>query len=231
MKQLLLAVFVAGSSMAQAQFLLPRAGATFSWVQFDDPSLTQTEKQGFTFGLGYNFKISNRISIQPEFNFIQKGFSSSETYTVYPYGGGYYDVSVMDKKGLNYLQLPLLGKVTLGNKIKVFLNAGPALGFGLSGKGSYSYNTEGVDGLGDPISANVNIDYKVIFKEAPLGYEGEDDYIKERIDVSAQFGLGISLFDKVILETRYGHSISSFNTYPKMQHRLWQITIGVPIRF
>ncbi|WP_414693279.1 outer membrane beta-barrel protein [Ohtaekwangia sp.] len=49
--------------------------------------------------------------MQPELNFVQKGYKASEG-------------SATEKLKLNYLELPVLAKVSFGKVTKFYLNAG-----------------------------------------------------------------------------------------------------------
>ncbi len=109
---------------AQAQIaILPKAGVTLSSVSYGDESNDQRAKVGFVGGAGLEIGIvENFFSVQPELLFIRKG----ERYR----SGG-----AETKATLNYLELPVLAKLSFGSEaVKGYLNAGPSLAMGLTGK-------------------------------------------------------------------------------------------------
>lgn len=80
-------------------------------------------KPGAHVGFVVNFKINNAFVIQPELLFSQSGTKYTNDY--------FWGNSSIT---LNYLQIPVMAKIILGSgNFKFFLNAGPYLGFALSG--------------------------------------------------------------------------------------------------
>ncbi len=227
MKKLFVLLFCVGSTVAQAQFLLPKIGATYSSVVVDDDDFDTEYKLGVSFGIAYNIRINELLSVQPELNFVQKGYSTSSTYSGLPYGGGFYTVNTSDETKMNYLQVPVLVKVTFG---KFYLNAGPSVGLGLNGKGKDTYSETGEDMFGSPYEYNNDNQYDILFEEAPEGYEGPDTYIENRMNISVQVGGGVTLMDKLNIDLRYGMGLTDLYDNYKMQHRVFQVTLGVPIR-
>src|SRR5436853_1990190 len=79
---------------------------------------------GFLGGIAFSRQWSEKIAIRPEVLFIQKGFrftSSTEQLRI----------------RLNYIELPLMGVLTVSRRerpVMIFLEAGPSLGYGLGGK-------------------------------------------------------------------------------------------------
>jgi len=89
-------------------------------------------KPGLLLGAFVRWRPSERIAIQPELVYSQQGTANKATYL------GHEAVS---KIRLNYLNIPLLVKVYLGNVVN--LQVGPQVGFLLSGRreGQYGYYT------------------------------------------------------------------------------------------
>jgi Outer membrane protein beta-barrel domain len=76
--------------------------------------------------------ISNHLSIQPELAFTQKGFFVNEYANV---GGNFLGIDLPIGGSLafktNYVELPILAKINLGNpqETHIYLLAGPAIGY------------------------------------------------------------------------------------------------------
>lgn len=130
-KTVLLAALSAITGLATAQVsIIPRAGITIANASLaDDNGLRngKTSLLGFTGGLGFNFSVTddNFFSIQPEILYVQKGFSAAATGII-NYNGDYR---------LNYVEVPLLFKINFGGEaVKLYVNAGPSVGYLLNGR-------------------------------------------------------------------------------------------------
>ncbi len=226
MKNIIILLVCICSYAAHAQFIIPKVGVTYSTVASEDNDGIDPII-GFSVGLGYSFRINKLISIQPELNFLQKGYSYDDTYDNFQYGGGFYKATYNEDNKMNYLQLPILAKITVG---KFYFNAGPSIGLGINGKGNYKYSEVGEDRFGEAYEYKDDGKYDIIFKKVPDGYEGRDTYIENRMNFSLQVGAGVTLMDKINIEVRYGHGLSDLFDYAKSQHSVWQVTVGVPIK-
>ncbi len=129
---LLLALIVTLGTVAQAQVsIIPKGGVAFTNVNYDQDLAGQKSKTGFVAGLGINFPITsdNFFSIQPELLYVQQGFRAT---------AGDYKV--------NYVNVPLLLKVNFGmENVPIYVNAGPAFGYALSGSGTDGDNAFSLD--------------------------------------------------------------------------------------
>lgn len=211
----------------QAQTIIPKVGATYSTVAFEGDDDVEA-KIGLSFGVGFNFLLTERISLQPELNFVQKGYSESSSFTQdFVYGGGSYTSTYNEDNLMNYLQLPVLVKVSFG---KFYLNVGPSLGYGLKGKGSSNYKEVGIDAFGSTYEYNEEYKYDILFEKRPENYEGSDSYVDNRMNFSVQVGGGITLMDKLNIDVRYGQGFSTLFDDFKTKHRVFQVTLGVPIK-
>lgn len=210
----------------QAQTLLPKIGATYSNIAYegneDDKPIV-----GLAVGVGYNILVSKRLSVQPELNFVQKGSSSKDSYTDFPYGGGFEDIKLTTKTRLGYLQVPILVKMNFG---KFYFNAGPSLGYGLKGKETYELSSSGEDRFGDPISVSHKTKYNIKFSEPPNNYNGDDRFVDNRLNFSVQVGAGAMVTEKLNIDVRYGLGLSNMMDESKSKHRILQVTVGVPVR-
>jgi hypothetical protein len=211
---------------AQAQVsLIAKAGLTLSNVAFKETKEGQQSVTGFLFGAGFNFPIGGEsFSIQPELLYLQKGFGLSESNQ---------GVKTDGKYTLNYLEIPLLAKVAFGSEsVKVYLNAGPSLGYGLTGNANAKTNFFG---------APLNITVPVKFGEKPENADEGDIYPHNRIDLGVQFGGGLAFKagpGSLILNARYGYSltdtyyeVSSGNSTRaiKSQNRTIALSLGYAI--
>lgn len=201
-----------------AQFF-PKVGLTGTTTSSDNPNgdLKEKLKAGFLLGAGYQLSFGNFV-VQPELMFIQKG-TTKETSVQGPIA----NISEKEKITINYLELPVLFKYSLGpDALRIFLSAGPSFAVGLGGKGSY----EGSIDLGNgPVSESY--DFKVKFENEPEGYEGNDLYIKNKTDVGLQMGGGLVLARKLMVDLRYGLGFSDWGNETNTKNRVFQLSVGV----
>jgi hypothetical protein len=198
------ALLLALSLQAQIS-IIPKAGVTFSSISYDEEPEDQKTQIGFVGGVGLDIGIiKNFFSLQPELLFIQKGDRFDER-------------DVEAKTTLNYLELPLLAKVSFGSQaIKGYLNAGPSLALGLTGK----YKVEGGANAGET--------------DIRFGDSNNDGrrYLDNRFDFGLQFGGGGSFGlgpGAVIADIRYGLGLSDLNDEDKAKNRTFAFTLGYAI--
>lgn len=204
-----------------AQTLLPRVGVTLSTSSYEPYAdfAEKSEKElltGFTVGVGYDFFISDRFSLQPEINFIQKG--SKRNDIAYPDS---YEYKLSTEYKLNYLEIPVLVKAKFGGVTKFYVTAGPTIAVGLSG--TYSLKSTFAGLPEEPISS------KVKFSKRPDNYDGYDQFADNRIEAGVQVGGGVLLFGKVNVEARYGHSFTGLFEDTDFKNRVIQFSASVPI--
>ena len=159
---------------------------------------------GLAAGVGFNIPLrgSNWFSVQPELVYIQKGDR---------YDNRAQGVGVRFGNTYNFLELPVMAKVTFGNeRLKVYLNAGPSFGYALGGR--YIIEGEGVY----PFSRSGPIR----FARKPLAVPSNDpvSYYEPKyhraFEVAAQFGGGVGIQagpGVVQFDARYGMGITSLN--------------------
>ena len=113
-----------------------RAGLNSATVNFEDESglgIEPDSRLGLDLALMASLGITEEFSIQPELHFIQKGFRLDLDF-----GAG--DV-IESQVILNYLELPVLAKYAFGGEtLQGFVNAGPSMGYALSGKSKAESN-------------------------------------------------------------------------------------------
>ncbi len=203
---LALAALLALGANAQAQVsLIPKAGITVTTISYDDEPPGQKGRVGFVGGAGVEIGIiKNFFSVQPELLFIQKGEK---------YEAG----RVVTSSKLNYLELPVLAKVSFGSEaIKGYVNAGPSLAMGLTG----NYKVEGGENAGET--------------DIRFGDPSNDGrrYLDNRFDFGLQFGGGASIGagpGSVVVDARYGLGLSDLNDESKSKNRAFAFTLGYAI--
>ncbi len=154
---------------------------------FDNPKI----KVRLQIGRVIEIALSDFISIQPEFLYIQKG-TKVDLEDGY-YGYSYYYSNDFEGEGrykFDYLELPLLVKLKFDdmNDTNFFLTAGPS--FGYLTKATIEFEIT-VDGETDTDSEE---------------FEFDDDDGIDRFDISAAFGAGVGFplgIGKLTFETRY----------------------------
>ena len=233
---LVLLVFAVG--FTKAQTIIPRAAFALSSTNAspaEDEYGMKTELSsgtGFALGAGYNYALGNigkgSLSVQPELYFIQKGFQADISGEVYD-GEAIYDFTAEQKLKINYFEIPLLAKIEFGSPTAKFaFLAGPSLGFGIGGKvkGTVTYD----DGYS---TTQKDIKGDIKFGDAPANQEEEENfdyYFDNRMDFGIQLGAGVTLYEKVIIEFRYGLGLTDLSDDADSANRTLQFSVGVPIR-
>jgi len=153
-----------------------------------------TSKQGFRFGLDVgafvNRSLNDRVSVQPEVHYIQKG-------TVLDFGGtGQANGSL--KLAFTYIEIPLLLRIDLGSRAawRPFITAGPTVAMRIGCTGS-------VDGDG----ASLNVDC------SEFDNNGATDDPFQKTDIGASVGAGLTgMMGKrpVLAQLRYGRGLTTF---------------------
>ncbi|MDX2136063.1 MAG: porin family protein [Saprospiraceae bacterium] len=91
----------------------------------DGEDIDTDSRTGFLFGAVAEFRFNDNIAVQPELNFIQKGFK--EEFEIFP------GVSEETELILNYLEIPILFKAggSVGSNLRLDGLVGPSFGFGI----------------------------------------------------------------------------------------------------
>lgn len=222
--------FLSGTAVAQNYKMLTlRAGGmiskqTTSGGSADLPYLYSTSSLfSYMGGIGLNFPLAGRFSIQPELLYVRK--SHQELYS-------YKSTDEVDqyKIHMNYVEIPVYLKAFFAkNKFKFFVFAGPAVGYGLNGK--YKYQYKGDLAIIEPEEG------KVIFKEQPQGGGSSGTLyfapsVFNRMDVSAQGGIAVGVrvgAGMVLVEGRYSLGLVDFIKDEESKYRAGMISIGYGI--
>ena len=171
---------------------------------------------GFTFGMAFNRKWSDRMSFRPELVYLQKGFrftSSTEQFRV----------------RINYIEVPLLAVFSLSSHeqpVMIYLEAGPSVGYGLGGK--YELRST-------PVQSGA-----VKFGEQPTK-STNDLYFENPVDIGFQMGFAFTVTKRWIVDMRYGFGFMSVDEPPNplpagrqnsdyiMKNRVLQFTLGLAL--
>lgn len=81
---------------------------------------------GFSSGLTFQYNFPKLISIRTNISFERKGLTTQGTATD-QYGNQIGEITF--HSNLDYLTIPILGRLTFGKKINIFVNAGPYIGY------------------------------------------------------------------------------------------------------
>jgi hypothetical protein len=225
MKRILfiMALLCSKAATVSAQtYLIPKAGLTISKFSLAENNDNISSLAGFAAGAAVNFKLGPTLSLQPELLFIQKGGSATFKQNI---GDGILETTTTDVT-VNYLELPVLAKAMFGNgKIQYYVNAGPSISYGLGGKTDYSLNRN----LGGEIVHEESAKGEVRFGDAPAEYQAQHIYFNNRIDIGIQFGGGVFIANKVLVDLRYGMGLTKLDDEAQPKNRNFQVTLGVPI--
>lgn len=219
----ILTVLLAGltTTLCAQTTLTPKFGVSVYDFKSDNQE-NVSNVVGITGGVSLSLTLSETLSLQPELVYIQKGASYKFEE---PIGDGILETREIDLK-VNYLELPVLIKATFGPKnYRFFVNGGPTFSYGLGGKTSYSLRWT----FGDEIVLDESAEGDVNWGDYPEESEVQEVYFKNRFDVGAQFGGGITFFNKVSLDVRYTIHFIKLDDEAQPQNRGLQVTVGMPI--
>lgn len=203
----LLAMAFASTALAQSSFGL-RAGVNFPNIHRvfpeDDVDFESLDNPGFTAGLVAEIGITPMFAIQPELLFTQQGYRLEEDFM---------KETMKASIRYNYLQMPILAKLRLGNNFSGFnVNVGPHIGYGIG-------DIKAVVEIGDE-KEEENVTW--------------DESHTNRFDVGITGGIGANL-GNLGLDLRYQLGLANMLEDPlegyKMTNRNFQISLTYLIPF
>lgn len=126
MRKFCVLFLIAVSSVLSAQVRLDKPemyiganfGVTESKVMFN-PSIAQGFLMGFNGGIVFRYIAEKNVGMQAELNLSQRGWQ---------------EASGLYSRQLNYVELPFMTHIYIGNKNRVFLNIGPKISYLISEK-------------------------------------------------------------------------------------------------
>lgn len=179
-----LALVVFGVSQAQEIKYGAKAGLNISNVSGD----IENNKPliGVHLGAFVEVKLTDKFAFQPELLFSMQGVKIDYSESAVDYSYSYKE----DNK-INYLNVPLMAKYFATEKL--FLEAGPQIGFVLSAKSDIE-ETETFMGITDSFSGDVDI----------------KDNLKS-VDFGLNFGLGYEFTSQIFASARYNVGLTNIN--------------------
>ena len=110
-----------------------KIGANFADTRVDgllgNLAPEQTTFTGFTAGVMAEIPMIHALSFRPELNYIQKGFTVSQSFDVDLIGID-MEVGAKARTRINYVEMPLLLKYSIGtDAAKVYAIAGPSIAY------------------------------------------------------------------------------------------------------
>jgi hypothetical protein len=222
-KTFIISAFLLLSATLFAQtYVIPKGGLSVSKFNLAENNENVSAVAGFTAGVAVNIKLGTMLSLQPELLYSQKGGSLEFKRNI---GDGILETTTTDVT-INYLELPLLAKAMFGNgAITYYVAAGPSIGYGLGGKTNYCQ----IGKMGSETVFEEKAKGEVRFGDAPEEYHKKNVYLQERIDMGVQFGGGIFIANKVLLDVRYGLGLKKLDNEAQPKNNSFQVTVGVPI--
>lgn len=188
-------------SNAQKSSFGVTGGATLASYKIDvmGVGVTSDSRVGYSIGAFFSVPMGKSFCFQPGLSFLQKG-------------GTIKDDSYEDNLTLSYLELPLnFVYYTSAGKRGFFCGAGPAAGWGLSGKDKYS------DGTSDDIhfGSSSDDDFKAFELSANIlaGYQ-----FKKGFMIAANYNFGL---------TNTANNDPDYPDYDATYHnRYWGLRLG-----
>lgn len=217
MKKVIFSILIAGFALSASAQVGIKAGLSFATMaeRGEDFSFDDVESRAIiapVIGLTFDMNLSDIITIQPELIYTQLGGKNTlnllGTQTVTSYR-------------INYLELPVLAKVTFGNADRTglgfYLAAGPWIGYALSGRRNIVSTANGT----------------ILFdSERRYTFDDEDD--QRRLNYGMIGAVGLS-FGKAILDVRYNYGFNNLldddadnnnDNSPVLQSRGVALTLG-----
>ncbi|GJM35605.1 MAG: hypothetical protein DHS20C18_46060 [Saprospiraceae bacterium] len=169
----------------------------------------------FNFGIVAEVGITDYFAVQPELNFVKKGFALNEGLDAELFGVN-IPLGVMAESRFNYVEVPVLAKLKVGSdRVKAYAVAGPTFGYATSGK----------------------IDTKAkVLVEIPLGSIpiNLDNINYERFEVGAVVGAGVSIdtgFGQLFADARYSHGFTELYDIPLVNEKVKNQGFGINLGF
>ncbi|EMR02607.1 porin family protein [Cesiribacter andamanensis] len=227
MKKILLPLLLLGSTFyAQAQSSIqlgPKVGLNLTTMDLGNTQ-DRTEQEigyspGLSLGVATSFKINSLLSFTPEISYAQYGYKGLVfTSTEEAESGEMATWTTKESFRTSFIDMPLLLRGTFGGPTKLYINAGPTLGYWLSGRyeGSGSGTYEGAE-----ISYQYKLDVK--FVDQYKDYK-TDEFVEvspedsQRLQWGAAFGGGLMLplaGNDLLVDARY--SLAFTDLYKNME--------------
>lgn len=139
---LLVGLLVVQAAQAQAAFGV-KAGVNISnpSISIDNADIETSGVTNLQLGLFLDLPVGAAFSIQPEFNYIARGYQNDDAVVV-------VNVFNFEKRNLGYLDLGALAKLRFGQQdggVGFYLGAGPFVSYAISGQEERDGNDDDLD--------------------------------------------------------------------------------------
>lgn len=203
--------------VAQSLKLIPKVGLGSATYSYSEEMKKAREIQSvnsvtvFSFGVGLEVKLADKLALQPEFNYNQTG----ESYEIKRVGSDFdseftYSYSLNEDYKYNTLQVPVLLKYSPieSESVRFSILAGPYYSYNLGGSYKADFNFG---------STTSSVKGDVIWGTRPANYTGTDAYSPEdafnRGDLGVILGLAGGLKfgpGELYLEARYMYGFTNY---------------------
>lgn len=178
-------------------------------------------KIGFHIGGFAEYSINEKFTLQPELLFSTQG--NTYGYKDYYGGGSYYDGADYNLK-LNYLNLPVILKYKIIEKLSI--DFGPQIGYLMSAKTKIDITEDSRDP-----SQNYSVEIDML-NDGTYDLGGTTIKSKasaNRIDFSMNIGASYDISEKIFLQGRYNLGLSTVdkNSTNKASTNSWNMKNGV----
>ena len=216
------------SLLLQAQDLIPKVGFSYSKAfRYSQESHFLSHemifKPGLLAGIGVDFPIIDKLYLQTEIIYIQKGHTVEERNTS---GSAYFKTQ---NYRLEFVEVPLLVKwIVADRKINLYLHSGVTIAYGLRGHVKSVMEME-YQSTWVRATSERQIRFSAFDEEHP-----NDLYLDNPFDVGVQLGVGSLLFKTIQFEIRFTHGLAEFEYMSsdyKGYNRSFQISAGLPFSF
>lgn len=205
MRKIILTSLMLCSAIAFSQEIKfgAKVGLNLSNLRGDYPAGIDehNSKIGFHIGGFAEYSINEKFSLQPELLFSTQG--NTYGYKDYYGGGSYYDGADYDLK-LNYLNLPILLKYKVIEKLSI--EFGPQIGYLMSAKTKIDVTEDSRDP-----SQNYSVEIDML-NDGVYNFGGTTIQSKasaNRLDFSLNLGASYDITEKIFLQGRYNLGLST----------------------
>jgi len=180
-----------------------KVGLNLSNLKGDYPTAINehNSKIGFHIGGFAQYEINDKFTLQPELLFSTQG--NTYGYKTYYGGGTYYDGADYNLK-LNYLNLPIILKYKIIEKLSV--EFGPQIGYLMSAKTKIDVTEDSRDP-----SQNYSVELDML-NDGVYNFGGTTVQSKasvNRLDFSLNLGASYDITEKIFIEGRYNLGLST----------------------
>ena len=205
MKKIILTSFMLCSVFTFSQEIKfgAKVGLNLSNLRGDYPTGIDehNSKIGFHIGGFAEYEINEKFTLQPELLFSTQG--NTYGYKDYYGGGSYYDGADYNLK-LNYLNLPIILKYKIIEKLSI--DFGPQIGYLMSAKTKIDVTEDSRDP-----SQNYSVEIDML-NDGTYNFGGTTVQGKasaNRLDFSLNLGTSYDITEKIFLQGRYNFGLST----------------------